>query len=111
MNTSPGKSSKAVEPPEPETEALAAEIAALRRDFQALIEQVAAVGAAARDEAASTVRATAAKGIAAGETVAGDLIDEWRDIDRRVVEATRERPWRALGAAGLVGLMLGLMMR
>ena len=111
MNTSKGKSSEAVEPPEIETEALAAEIAALRRDFQALLEQVATVGSVARDEAALTVRATAARGIEAGETVVADVVDELRELDRRVVEATRESPWRSLGAAGLVGLALGLFLR
>ncbi len=111
MNMSTGKSSKVADPPEPEAEALAAEIAALREDFQALVAQVAAVGAAVRDEATSTVRAKAAIGLEAGETVVADLVGEWREIDRRVIDATRERPWRALGAAGLAGLALGLILR
>lgn len=111
MNTSTGKSSKAADRPEPEAEALAAEIAALRADFQALVAQVGAVGAAARDEATATVRARAVEGLEAGETIVSDLVEEWREIDRRVVDATRERPWRSLGAAGLVGLALGLILR
>jgi ElaB/YqjD/DUF883 family membrane-anchored ribosome-binding protein len=112
MNTS-SKSGKAADAdaPRPEAERLAAEIAALRAELEALVAQVGAVGAAAAGDAAARLKAKAAPHLEAGESVAADLIEDWREIDRKVVTAARENPWRTLGLAALGGLIVGLILR
>lgn len=95
----------------PEAEALSAEVAALRAEFKTLLGKVEAVGAAAAEGAKATVRAKAAKGIETGEAIAADLLGDWRSLDRKVVDAARDQPWRTLGAAALIGFMLGLILR
>lgn len=111
MNTSKSKSGEAAEATAAEPEALAAEIAALRADFRALLAQVESVGLVARDEATAAVRTQAARGVEAGERVKAEVVGEWREIDRRVTMAAREDPWRTLGLAALLGLVLGLFLR
>lgn len=90
---------------------LAAEMAALRLEFQALVEQASAAGQAAKGAATTAVRAQAAKGMEVGEHYAEGLMEDWREIDRKVVTSARENPWRTLGAAAMVGLILGLILR
>jgi len=117
MNMSTTKPTKSPEIAVAEAEAsaggqdLAGELAVLRKEFQAFVEQAGAAGQAAKGAATSAVRAQAAKGIEVGEHYAADLMEDWREIDRKVVEATRESPWRTLGAAAMVGLILGLILR
>jgi ElaB/YqjD/DUF883 family membrane-anchored ribosome-binding protein len=115
MNTSKAKSSEVADTPAAEPavgpDALATEIAALRKEFKALLAQVESVGLVARDEAKAVVRTQAARGVEAGERVKAELVDEWREIDRRVALAAREDPWRSLGFAALAGLVLGLVLR
>ncbi len=98
MNTTSSKSAKGSETPDAET--LAAEIAALRSQLASLVETLGGEAATA-----------AAKARAAGETIASELVEDWHEIDRKVAEATRKTPWRALGIAALAGLALGAILR
>lgn len=115
MNTSPksGKTAEKADADKPEdaAEALAAEVAALRAELRSLVEHVGAVGASARGGAKRAARALAAEGADRGARAADDLMDEWRELDRRVLAETRDNPWRSLGIAALAGLVLGLILR
>ncbi len=112
MNTST-KPSKASDPETPQAaaDAVAAEIAALRAEVRALVEHAGAVGSAAKGGAKRAARAIAAEGVDAGAHAAEDLLAEWRELDRRVVAEARDNPWRSLGVAALVGLVVGLILR
>jgi ElaB/YqjD/DUF883 family membrane-anchored ribosome-binding protein len=124
MNTSP-KSSKAADKAEAETQveavaaeappaaadAVAAEVAALRAEVRALVEQVGAVGVAARGGAKRAARAIAAEGADVGARAADDILAEWHAFDARVVSETRANPWRSLGIAALVGALTARLLR
>lgn len=115
MNTTP-KSTKvaetaAADKPEAAADAVAAEVAALRAEVKALVAQAGAVKTAAKGGAKRAARALAAEGAATGRHAAGDALAEWRAFDRKVVAETRDSPWRSLGVAGLIGLILGLVLR
>lgn len=79
---------------------LAAEIATLRKEFEALAVTVARIGRAGVEEA----RSTAEEGLAEGAKALGS-------VEGRVLAETHAHPWRALGIAALGGLVLGLILR
>lgn len=95
MNTASSKSGKSET--KPEAESLAADLAALRAQVEALVEKL---GAAASEETRK-----------ARDQIAEGLVEDWQEIDRKVAEATRRAPWRALALAALFGLALGAILR
>lgn len=115
MTSSP-KSGKIVDAPDVDVapaaaDAVAVEVAALRAEVQALVEQLGVVRATATSGARRAARAIASEGADAGARVADDLMDEWRALDARVVAETQARPWRSLGIAALIGLMSSQFLR
>lgn len=98
MNTTQSKPNepKETKTGQSESEALAAEVAALKAELARLSEQV------GLEEPGALARA---------RDVAGDLQGEFRRIESDIVTATRESPWRSLGTAGLVGMVFGLLLR
>jgi ElaB/YqjD/DUF883 family membrane-anchored ribosome-binding protein len=111
MNTAQSKTAKEAEKATADAEALAAEIAALREDFKGLAAQVAKVGRAGAEELTEKAKAKAKEQYAKGEAIAHQVEGEIEALNDRVVEATRENPWRALGTAALAGIVLGLLIR
>ncbi len=90
---------------------LAAEVAALRGELEALAGTVGRIGNAGL----SSARAAANDGLSRGKALGSELRDEIRrDLERaggRIRTETQERPWQALGAAALAGFVLAVFMR
>ena len=94
-----------------ETDPLHAEIAALRADLTELGALVARIGrrrAAGLKAAAGTA---AHDGYAKGEAALEDVLAELRSFEDEVADAARRRPFAALGLAGLIGFLLGVLFR
>lgn len=93
------------------TEPLAAEVAALRADLARLAsaatrtgkERAAAFKAAALD--------TASEGYAKGEATLESVLAEMKSLEDDLADATRRKPFAALGLAALVGFLLGVLFR
>jgi ElaB/YqjD/DUF883 family membrane-anchored ribosome-binding protein len=90
---------------------LAREIATLRRDFHAIIDQIGRVGDAAGDTARSAVQAASMEGWGASERATAELGAELGGLKEDLVRTAREHPWRTLGLAAAAGAVLGLLMR
>jgi ElaB/YqjD/DUF883 family membrane-anchored ribosome-binding protein len=79
---------------------LAAEVAALRKELEAVAVTVARIGRAGVGEA----RGAAEERLAEGAEALGG-------VENRILAETQAHPWRALGLAALGGLVLGLILR
>lgn len=77
-----------------------AEIAALRKEIEALAATVARIG-----------RAGAAGLHAKAEETLGSGADTLGGVEERILGEARTHPWRTLGLAALGGLVLGLILR
>jgi ElaB/YqjD/DUF883 family membrane-anchored ribosome-binding protein len=111
VNASTSKTAKEAEKAEADAKALADEISRLGKEFEALIDQVTKAGITGVEELTAQARARAAEGIEAGEALAAQLRGEVRHLNDQVVETTRQSPWRALGLAALIGVLVGLLIR
>lgn len=99
----------AVDVLEPET--LSAEIARLRADLTALGDHVARIGRARATGLRAAAGKTAADGMASGEAALDDATAELQALEQQIADATRERPWRALGIAAGLGFLLSVLLR
>jgi ElaB/YqjD/DUF883 family membrane-anchored ribosome-binding protein len=100
-------------PEEEETapEALQAQVAALRAELTELGAHVTRI---ARQRAAglkSAASATAAEGYAKGEEALDVALAELQSLEEELAEATRRKPFAALGLAALVGFLFGVLFR
>ena len=109
MNTKTTKSEEANS--DAEADGLSAEVAAMRKDLSELGESVTRMGKARVASLKSTARKRAAEGLETGEAALADLTAEIESLEGRIAAETRDRPFRALGIAGLIGFMLAMILR
>jgi len=109
MNTKTTKSEE--ENSNAEADGLSAEVAAMRQDLSELGESVTRMGKARVASLKSTARKRAAEGLETGEAALADLTAEIESLEGRIAAETRDRPFRALGIAGLIGFMLAMILR
>lgn len=85
------------------------ELKALVRDAQALLEEATAAGGAKAEE----MRAQGMKMLDQAISVAHDLqeaaVRKGRKIAHDTDEYVHEQPWRAIGIAGAIGLIIGML--
>jgi ElaB/YqjD/DUF883 family membrane-anchored ribosome-binding protein len=95
----------------PGTEALQAEMAALRADLGELATLVSRIGrkraAGLRSAAGSAARESYAKGEAAFDDILGEL----ESLEQDLADAARRRPFASMGLAALVGFLVGVLFR
>ena len=100
---------------DPEAPDLAADVAALRQELETVLALVRKIGAdglsAAQDGARARMAEGRAQGEAAAARLAGEIRDDWREVETRVLDETRAHPLRTLGLAVLGGMVLGLLLR
>jgi len=99
------------EKPKAAADNLSAEVAAMREDLSELGETVTRMGKARVASLKSTARKRAADGLETGEAALADLTAEIESLEGRIAAETRDRPFRALGIAGLIGFMLAMILR
>jgi ElaB/YqjD/DUF883 family membrane-anchored ribosome-binding protein len=88
---------------------ITAEVSKLRSELAGVLESV---GRAGRDKVhAVTHSDTVTKGVAAGEAAVDTVTKELRALEHDIAESTRAYPWRALGIAGCVGFLIGVLVR
>ena len=51
------------------------------------------------------------QGLEKGDAALADVTAELRSIESDIIASTKRNPFRALGTAALVGLVLGLLLR
>jgi ElaB/YqjD/DUF883 family membrane-anchored ribosome-binding protein len=90
---------------------LRAEIAALRTDLTELGGLVSRIGRQRAAGLKSAAGTAAQEGVAKGEAVLDDVMAELRSLEDEIADATRRRPFAALGLAGLIGFLLGVLFR
>jgi ElaB/YqjD/DUF883 family membrane-anchored ribosome-binding protein len=88
-----------------------AEIAALRADLAELGTHVARIGRHRAAGLKAAAGSAAQEQYAKGEAVLEDVIGEFRSLEDELVEATRQRPFAALGLAALLGFLFGVLFR
>ena len=97
---------------EPETaDALSAEVKALRADLTELGALVTRIGRQRAAGLKSAATSTVAEGAARGEAAMDVVLAEIESLEEELADATRRRPFAALGLAGLFGFLLGVLMR
>lgn len=84
----------------PDSDDLAAEVAALKKDIADLASSLGRAG-----------KAKAAEGRAAGEAALEDIEREWHDLESRLGERVRRKPLQSLGIAALIGFFIAILMR
>ena len=102
-----GKSEDLAEAAKP----LQEQVTALRAELAELGNHVAMITrrrAAGLKSAAGTV---AAGGYAKGEEAVDVVLGELRSLEDELAEATRRKPFAALGLAALIGFLLGVLFR
>jgi ElaB/YqjD/DUF883 family membrane-anchored ribosome-binding protein len=100
----------------PEEEATAAEplqteIVALRKELADLGEHVARITKQRAAGLRSAASATAAEGYAKGEEALDVVLAELKSLEDELADATRRKPFAALGLAALVGFLFGVLFR
>ena len=85
-------------------DALSTDIEKLRADLSSLVDSVGTL-------AKSRLGTEAAEGVARSEEALSDFATELQRIEGDIVTSTRESPWRSLGIAALIGLIVGLILR
>jgi ElaB/YqjD/DUF883 family membrane-anchored ribosome-binding protein len=94
MATTPKPAEKA------DTEDLAAEVAALKKDIANLVAGLGRAG-----------KAKAAEGRAAGEAALEDIEREWHDLESRLGDRVRSKPLQSLGIAAVIGFFFAILLR
>lgn len=89
--------------------ALSAELAKLREDLAGLVESVGRIGRERADALVGSEKIS--ESLAAGEAALADFATELRNIERDITASTRRSPWRALGIAIGLGLVVGFFLR
>ncbi len=88
--------------------AISAEIGKLREDLSGMVESLSRI---ARERAETIARSEPlSQGLAAGEAALNDIAAELRALESDITRSTRRSPWRALGIAALVGLVIGFLL-
>ena len=100
---------KAEEAAAEDVSALSDELAKLRKDISALVDNVGRIGRERAEAIAGSEKLS--EGLAAGEAALSDFAAELRKIEKDIAASTRRGPWRALGIAALAGLIVGLVLR
>lgn len=93
------------------TQDLRAEVAALRED---VTKRGAAMARTGRESAAavkSAARSAARQGYAKGEETMEEVLAELQTLEEELADATRRRPFAALGIATLIGFLVGVLFR
>ena len=96
---------------EDKADSLSAEMKAMRKDLSELGDIVSRMGKARVASLRSTAQKKASDGLATGEAALADLTAEIESLEGRIAAETRDRPFRALGIAGLIGFMLAMILR
>ena len=92
-------------------ESMGDEMSAMRKDLSELGEIVTRMGKARVASLRSTAQKKASDSIATGEAALADLTAEIESLEGRIAAETRDRPFQALGIAGLIGFMLAMILR
>jgi ElaB/YqjD/DUF883 family membrane-anchored ribosome-binding protein len=92
-------------------EPMMAEIAAMRAELSELGSHVAAITKRRAASLKSAAGATAAHGYAKGEEAIDVVLGELQSLEGELADATRRKPFAALGLAALVGFLLGVLFR
>ncbi len=90
---------------------LRAEVAALRDD---IAKRGASLARTGKDHAAalkSAASSAARQGYARGEETVEDVLAELHSLEEELADATRRKPFAALGIAALVGFLAGVLFR
>lgn len=93
------------------TEPLAAEVANLRADLSKLASAAARSGRERAVALKAAAAETASEGYAKGEATIESVLAEMKSLEDDLAEATRRKPFAALGLAALVGFLLGVLFR
>ncbi len=88
-----------------------AEMAALRDDISKRGAAMARSGRAHAESLKDAAASAARKGYARGEETLEDVLAEIESLEDELAEATRRRPFAALGLAALVGFLAGVLFR
>lgn len=92
-------------------EDLRAEMASMRDD---LAKRGASLARSGKEHAAalkSAASSAARHGYAKGEETMEDVLAELRSLEEELADATRRKPFAALGIAAMIGFLLGVMFR
>lgn len=87
------------------------EIAALRAEMGDLAALVTDSGKERATRLGKAAKTAAKDGLEKGEAKLEDVLQELRDLEDGLMDATRERPVAALGLAALVGFLIGVLFR
>lgn len=79
----------------------------MRTEIAALREDLAQRGASLKSAAKSAAR----QGYAKGEETVEDVLAEIQSLEEELADATRRRPFAALGIAALIGFLVGVLFR
>jgi ElaB/YqjD/DUF883 family membrane-anchored ribosome-binding protein len=93
------------------TEPLAAEVAAIRADLAKLASSAASSGRKHASALRAAAVETASDGYAKGEATLESVLAEMKSLEEDLADATRRKPFAALGLAALVGFLLGVLFR
>lgn len=95
----------------PGTEALQAEMAALRADLGELATLVSRIGRKRAAGLKSAAGSAARDGYAKGEAAFDDILGELETLEQDLADAARRRPFASMGLAALVGFLVGVLFR
>jgi ElaB/YqjD/DUF883 family membrane-anchored ribosome-binding protein len=94
-----------------EAEPLQAQVTALRAELAELGTHVARITRRRAAGLKSAAQATAAEGYAKGGEAVDVVLAELQSLEDELADATRRKPFAALGLAALVGFLLGVLFR
>jgi ElaB/YqjD/DUF883 family membrane-anchored ribosome-binding protein len=87
------------------------EVAALRADLAELTGMVTRIGKERVAGLKSAANTAATEGYARGEHAVDAMMAELQNLEEELADATRRRPFAALGLAALFGFMVGVLFR
>jgi ElaB/YqjD/DUF883 family membrane-anchored ribosome-binding protein len=96
---------------EAEAEPLQAQVTALRAELSELGGHVARITRRRAAGLKSAAESAASEGYAKGEEAIDAVLGELRSLEDELAEATRRKPFAALGLAALIGFLLGVLFR
>jgi ElaB/YqjD/DUF883 family membrane-anchored ribosome-binding protein len=92
-------------------EPMMAEIATMRAELAELGSHVAGITKRRAAGIKSAASATASQGYAKGEEALDVVLAELQSLEGELADATRRKPFAALGLAALVGFLFGVLFR
>lgn len=93
------------------TQDLRAEVAALRDDLTKRGASMARTGRESASALKSAAQSAARQGYAKGEETVEDVLAELQTLEEELADATRRKPFAALGIAALMGFLIGVLFR